>query len=214
MNKGPKFGNPSALTFFGAGYGFILLALTSFIPENQAIAMAAMWGVLLAGMSLFWAGLWNYLRGESFFGVLATFVGLWAFAIFFYLYHGTPPAPLGLGLIGFGATIPIMIMLAFSIRAKMWVLAATIATLGGVSFWLGMQGLPIAFAEHFKIGTGVSATINFILLWYQGYKAVMAENVPVARTYEDDMETHTVNGGRLSTLRGSPEVAPVDELDH
>jgi hypothetical protein len=184
-----QYGNPSALTFFAAGYGFLLLALTSFIPDNAAIATASMWGLLIPGAGLFWAGVWNYARGESFFAIVATFIGMWAFALFFtskFSNPGGPPDPLALGLIGIGAAVGITIFLVFAIRAKMWVFAATVATLGGVSFWLGMQGMPFEFAHNFRWMTGFNAIVNFALLYYQGFQAVMDMNVGMAVTYEED----------------------------
>jgi hypothetical protein len=171
--SGIKLGNPAGLIFIGFGFGIGLFGMSQLLPGHTELAGAGAYGVLVAGISLVFGSIWNYLRGETFWAAVCSFFGLWV-TLFFFFATSKLVAPQGISLYAFAVIIPLVIFVVISVRLKATALWMTLVSIILLAFFVGMANLPINGTTAFHRVAGVFCLITTILMWYQGAEFLKA----------------------------------------
>lgn len=159
------FGNPNIFGLSAFGFSLFLLGMEMVVSRD--IAGGALYGLLLAGILEFVAGMWMIAKGESYLASIMTIFGAWLICFFLLMTHGKSIGVFSGASAGWymlAMEVPIVMLAIPAFVQKKAILSAAFACLIALVFALGL-GFILASNLWFFV-SGICAFASALFIWW------------------------------------------------
>jgi succinate-acetate transporter protein len=160
-----NFGNPNIFGLSAFGFSLFLLGMEMVVSRD--IAGGALYGLLLAGILEFLAGMWMIAKGESYLASIMTIFGAWLICFFLLMTHGKTIGAFNGASAGWymlAMEVPIAMLAIPAFVQKKGVLSAAFICLFALVFALGL-GFILASTSWFFV-SGICAFASAFFIWW------------------------------------------------